>query len=114
MYDDGSRLQPSEIHQYLSRVMYARRSKVNPLWNQLVIGGVGQDNVPFLGLVDLYGSTYQDNTLATGYGAYIAQPLLRKAWRPDLSEAEARKLAKDALRVLFYRDARALDKVCLL
>lgn len=111
MCDDGSRLQPREIHQYLSRVLYARRSKVNPLWNQLVIGGVGNDNTPFLGLVDLYGSAYQDNTIATGYGAYIAQPLLRKAWRPDLTEAEAQKIAIDALRVLLYRDARSLDKV---
>jgi 20S proteasome subunit beta 7 len=53
--------------------------------------------------------TYSASTLATGYGAYIAQPLLRKAveGREDtLTENEARTILEDALRVLFYRDAR--------
>src|SRR5690348_3383194 len=45
----------------------------------------------FLGQVDLYGTAFQDTTLATGYGAHIARPLMRKAYRPDLSEEEARK-----------------------
>ena len=38
--DDGSTLDPSEIHAYLSRVMYGRRSKADPLWNQVVVAGV--------------------------------------------------------------------------
>ncbi|KAG2353025.1 hypothetical protein BDR07DRAFT_1435042 [Suillus spraguei] len=33
----------------------------------------------FLSYVDLLGMTYSASTLATGYGAFIAQPLLRKA-----------------------------------
>ena len=37
---DGHDLGPSEIHEYLSQVMYARRSKMNPLWNSLIVGGV--------------------------------------------------------------------------
>lgn len=36
---DGNALGPSEIHEYLSQVMYARRSKINPLWNSLLVGG---------------------------------------------------------------------------
>jgi len=64
--------------------------------------------------VDLLGVTYSASTLATGYGAYIAQPLLRKAveGREDtLSEQEARTILGDALRVLFYRDARSINQV---
>jgi 20S proteasome subunit beta 7 len=64
--------------------------------------------------VDLLGVTYSASTLATGYGAYIAQPLLRKAveGREDtLTENEARKILEDALRVLFYRDARSINQV---
>jgi 20S proteasome subunit beta 7 len=45
----------------------------------------------FLGNVDLFGTQVQDDTLATGYGAYIARPLLRNAYREDLTEAEAVK-----------------------
>ena len=36
---DGHVLGPAEIHEYLSQVMYARRSKIDPLWNSLVVGG---------------------------------------------------------------------------
>jgi hypothetical protein len=35
-------------------------------------------------------------------------PLLRKAWKPDLTEAEARKMLEDAARVLYYRDCRTI------
>jgi 20S proteasome subunit beta 7 len=62
----------------------------------------------------LQGTTYQSSTIATGYGAYIAQPLLRKAVEgkeDTLTEAEAIKILDDANRVLFYRDARSLNKV---
>ena len=37
---DGHNLGPAEIHEYLSQVMYSRRSKMNPLWNALLVGGV--------------------------------------------------------------------------
>ena len=36
---DGHELGPVEIHEYLSQVMYGRRSKLDPLWNSLIIGG---------------------------------------------------------------------------
>lgn len=36
---DGHKLGPAEIHNYLSEVMYARRTKMNPLWNSLIVGG---------------------------------------------------------------------------
>lgn len=65
----------------------------------------------FLGMVDLYGTAFEDTTIATGYGAYLARPLLRKAYRADLSEDEARKILEDCMRVLFYRDARAINRI---
>lgn len=37
---DNHKLGPAEVHEYLSNVMYARRSKINPLWNSLLVGGV--------------------------------------------------------------------------
>ena len=36
---DGHSLGPAEIHEYLAQVMYARRTKMNPLWNALLVGG---------------------------------------------------------------------------
>ncbi|KAJ1650873.1 Proteasome subunit beta type-7 [Dispira simplex] len=110
--DDGHTLGTSHIYNYLSRMMYERRSKVQPLWNSYVVGGV-QDDKPFLGYVDLIGTTYQSSTIATGFGAYLAQPILRKAvegHEEDLTEEQATKIINDCLRVLFYRDARSLNK----
>jgi len=109
---DGHTLGPAEIHEYLSQVMYARRTKMDPLWNALLVGGV-KDGKKFLSFVDLLGTTYSASTLATGYGAHIAQPLLRKSVEGrenTLTEAEAFKIIENSMRVLYYRDARSIDK----
>jgi 20S proteasome subunit beta 7 len=71
---DGHALGPTEVYNYLSKLMYARRTKMNPLWNTLLVGGVRKGE-RFLGYVDLIGTTYTASTLATGYGAYMCAPL---------------------------------------
>ena len=48
---------------------------------------------------------------ATGYGLYLALPLMRNEWREDLTYDEARALLEKCLKVLVYRDARASDRV---
>ncbi|TFY74152.1 hypothetical protein EWM64_g9859 [Hericium alpestre] len=109
---DGYQLGPKEIHEYLANVMYGKRSKMDPLWNSILVGGF-RDGERFLAFVDLLGVTYTSPTLATGYGAYIAQPLLRKAVEgkeDTLTEAEAHKILEDCMRVLYYRDARSINK----
>ncbi|KAG6873035.1 hypothetical protein C0995_003791 [Termitomyces sp. Mi166 len=109
---DGHNLGPAEIHNYLSKVMYSRRTKMNPLWNAILVGGI-KDGKRFLSFVDLLGTTYSASTLATGYGAHIAQPLLRTAVEgkeDDLTEEDAVKILEQSMRVLYYRDARSIDK----
>lgn len=53
---------------------YCRRTKMNPLWNTLVVGGFCEGK-SFLGYIDKLGVAYEDGTIATGYGAHIAQVL---------------------------------------
>jgi len=36
--DDHS-LGPGEVHEYLAQIMYARMTKINPLWNAFLVGG---------------------------------------------------------------------------
>jgi len=108
--DDGSELNAREIHSVLARILYNRRSKMNPLWNQLVVGGTAEDGETFLGLVDLHGTSYKEDMLATGYGGYLAIPILRNEWKKDMSEAEAKTLLEKCMRVLFYRDCRTINK----
>lgn len=110
--DDGSRLQPREIFRYLSTVMYQRRSKVDPLWNSLVIGGF-RNGQSFLGQVDLQGTHFEDESIATGYGAYLARPVLREALKrkasSEITLEEAQQLLITCLRVLFYRECRTIN-----
>jgi len=110
--DDGHQTSPSEIFHYLRAVMYQRRNKMNPLWNHVLVAGF-KEGKSFLGSVDLIGTAFEDDFLATGFGSYLAIPILRKKWRPDLDEGEARALLEECLRVLFYRDCRALNKIRL-
>lgn len=107
--DDGYSRSPKEIHSYLARVLYNRRSKMNPLYNQLIVAGY-EDGESVLGAVDLYGSSYIDDILATGYGTYLAIPILRRKWRPDMTYDEAKGLLEECMNVLFYRDCRTINR----
>jgi 20S proteasome subunit beta 7 len=110
--DDGYTRSPSEIYNYLRAVMYQRRNKFNPLWNQLLVAGF-KNNKSFLGYVDLIGTAYEENYICTGYGAYLAIPIIRERWHPEMDEGEARALLEDCLRVLFYRDCRASNRIII-
>lgn len=113
--DDGRTINAFEMYNYLCRVMYGRRSKANPLWNSLCVAGMvpsedGGDKA-FLGLVDLYGNSYEADFLATGFGSYLAMPLLRSHWQPGMSEADAKELLDRCMTVLFYRDCRTINRI---
>mmetsp|Transcript_22521 Transcript_22521/g.30942 ORF Transcript_22521/g.30942 Transcript_22521/m.30942 type:complete len:137 (+) Transcript_22521:29-439(+) len=104
-------MQPSEIFSYLSRVMYNRRNKMDPLWNYVIVAG-WQDGEPFLAQVDLQGTNFRENIIATGYGAYIAIPLLRNAreQNPNLTAENAHSVLESSMRVLFYRECRTINR----
>ena len=111
----GHSLNAKNLHTYLSKVMYKRRSDINPLWNQMLVAGLDGNDEPFLSSVDLLGTTFSSPTLATGFGAHLAQPLLRKVADDDLKVADvtrekAVEAVKECMKVLFYRDARSLDR----
>lgn len=69
----------------------------------------------FLGTVDKLGTAYSDPVIATGYGAYMATPILRKAHEEnkDMSKEQAVELLYKVMQVLYYRDARSFPKVSL-
>ena len=103
---DGHSLSARETWSYLRAVMYQRRSKMDPLWNDILVAGPD-----FLGFVNHIGTSYEDDCIATGFGSYIAMPILRAKWRPNMSYDEARALLVECQRVLFYRDCRALNRI---
>lgn len=109
--DDGYVKSPKEVHNYLRAMLYQKRNKGNPLWNQLLVAGTQKNNTTFLGYVDLIGTAYEEDFMATGFGAHMAIPLIREKWSPEMEEGEARALLEDCLRVLYYRDCRASYRI---
>lgn len=109
--DDGFALKPKSLYCWLTRVMYNRRSKFDPFWNNFVVGGL-QDGEPFLGTVDKLGTAYEDKAICTGYGAHMALPLIRDYMdkNADISEEDAKRLVHKCMEILFYRDARSYPK----
>lgn len=115
---DEDRLNAANLHNYLAKLLYRRRSKFDPLWNHLLVAGLDDKDEPFLAAADLLGSTYSAPSLSTGFGAMLAQPIMRK-YVPDeesakkLSKEEAVNIIKECMKVLYYRDARSLDSYSL-
>ncbi|XP_043599940.1 proteasome subunit beta type-4 isoform X1 [Bombus pyrosoma] len=109
--DDGLSLKPKALHCWLTQVMYNRRSRFDPFWNNFIIGGLEGDKL-FLGTVDKLGTGYSDPVIATGYGAYMATPILRKAYEEnkEMTKEQAIELLYKVMQVLFYRDARSFPK----
>ena len=108
--DDGFAHSPPEIFHYLRAIFYQKRNKFNPLWNEVLVAGY-KDGKSFLGHLDMIGTAFQDDVMATGFGSYLALPIMRKRWHANMTEGEARALLEDCLRVLFYRDCRALNRI---
>ena len=57
---------------------------------------------------------YTSSTIATGFGAHLARPILRRLvdGKEDvLTREEAKTILETCMKVLYYRDARSLNKV---
>lgn len=109
--DDGFGFSPASLHCWLTRVLYNRRSQFNPLWNTYIVVGM-EDEKPFLGYVDKVGMAYEAPSLACGFGAMVALPVIRETMEknPDLNQEQAVALIDRCMKLLYYRDARSLNK----
>lgn len=113
---DKHNLAADELYNYLTRVLYNRRCKMNPLWLDMVVGGMvvnkAGEKEPFLGHVNFRGRSYETDCIATGFGMHLGLPLLRNfkdsqgVKTKTQAEAEVRKV----MEVLFYRDCRSFPK----
>ncbi|CAJ1354956.1 unnamed protein product [Effrenium voratum] len=111
LHEDGYSMGPKEYSSYIGRIMYNRRSKFNPLYNQFVVVGKKKDEPAHLMYVDHQGTAYEENFVATGFAMHLALPLLRNGWSADMSLEEAKKLVHKCLEICFYRDCRAHCKI---
>jgi len=103
-------LDAGALHCWLTRVLYNRRSRFDPLWLECVVAGF-KDGEPFLGYVDKIGTAYESTEIATGFGLHLSVPMIReareKSQNPKLNREEAKKILTECMKVLYYRDCRA-------
>jgi len=114
LLDDNFAYSPKALHQWLTRVMYNRRSKFNPLWNVYIVGGVdAHSGETYLGYVNMIGVSYINDAVATGFGAFIGLPVLRAAldkYGANMTQAQAVATVEQVMKLLYYRDCRATNK----
>ena len=85
---------------------------MDPLWCTTIVGGLNKATGElFLGQCDMYGTKVEANYLLTGLASHYCQVLMQNAWREDLTEADARNIIEECMRVMFYRDKKALDNI---
>lgn len=110
--DDGFTMKPKALHSWLTRVLYNRRSKFDPLWNNFLVAGM-QDSEPYLGFVNMLGVAFTETVLATGMGVDLALPVMRAAMENKgglLSYDEARQTLLQCVRLAYLRDCRSWPK----
>lgn len=113
LYDDGIVLTPSEVFSFMHRTLYADRSDLKPmLCNFVIIGSTAKES--FLGVADNIGTRWTDSYAATGLGAHMAVPLLRRALEIKggafPSRDEALNILQDCMRTLFYHECRTINR----
>jgi len=110
----GVSMRPEALHCWLTRVLYNRRSKFDPLWNSILVGGM-QEGKPFLGCVDMIGTAWQENAIATGIGAAMAIPIINHEMEKigshdNLTKEQAREIILKCIRICYLRDCKAMNK----
>ena len=69
--DGATFLKPRDYFNYLSRLNYQRRMKMDPLWNGTIMAGVDKKTGElFLGSLDLYGTKIEANFVLNGLSAH--------------------------------------------
>jgi len=101
---------PNSIAKMVSVMLFERR--YFPLLTQVIIGGV--DTKPAIYTLDPLGSLLPDDYAATGTGGEIAIGVLESAYKPGMTEKDAKELAVKSIRSAISRDAASGDGVDIL
>lgn len=109
----GLIMQPKGLHCWLTRYLYNKRSKFDPKWTNLIVGGM-QEGEPYLGYVSMLGVAYKEEAIATGLGAHIGLPIIRKKMEEKngtpFTYEEARSVLAHCMKISFMKDCRASDQ----
>ncbi|KAI6180134.1 Proteasome subunit beta [Aphelenchoides besseyi] len=114
-YHTNTKLTAKGLWNYLTTLLYYRRSQMNPIWNTLVVAGMQPeptyDNlVPFIGVITNRGVAYETKAVATAMGQMIlTETMQRDARARDFkyNRDEALDLLAKMVEIMKYRDTSA-------
>jgi len=101
---------PNSIAKMVSVMLFERR--YFPLLTQVIIGGV--DTKPVIYTLDPLGSLLPDEFAVAGTGAEMAIGVIESAYKPGMTEKDAKELAVKSIRSAISRDAASGDGVDIL
>jgi len=114
--DHGVQFNAKSLHSWIQTVFYARRSKQNPFWLTVAVGGFSDKNQskPFLGVIDSLGVSWEAPHITTGFGGMIAGPFLELKTQngktsEELTREDALEAVKRGLSVVNYRDKMTIN-----
>lgn len=114
--EDGSEITPLALYSWCTRLMYHRRTKLNPLLTSIVVAGI-ENSEPFLGRVNDKGTAHREFLIMTGIATHLTQGWIRTVLEnaPQLSKEQAESLMDRVIKQLYYRDCRAFARyrVCI-
>ena len=111
---DAAEPTPKQLFNFMHRTVYHQRSEFEPYMNKFVLVGVDpKTKESFIGVCDSIGTRWTDECAAAGMAAYNALPMVRRAQEVKnglLTRAEAMEVLENCLRVIFYRECRAINR----
>jgi 20S proteasome subunit beta 7 len=107
---DNVSLGAAQYAHYLAAIMYDKRNRMNPFFNTALVAGFEGES-PYLAYIDMYGTLVKGNYHATSFGMHMGKPILVNEWREDLTEAQAKQILEKVMRVGWYRDCRASNRI---
>ncbi|VDK75160.1 unnamed protein product [Litomosoides sigmodontis] len=112
-HDPNADLSPKMLHGFLTSLLYYRRTRMNPLWNTLVVAGMQRQNdelEPFIGVITSRGVAYRTKSVATGLGAMLLNQVIETEHRKNdgkLSKEQAIDILRKSLELSIYHDCVA-------
>ncbi|KAK6106076.1 Proteasome subunit family protein [Brugia pahangi] len=112
-HDPNADLSPKMLHGFLTSLLYYRRTRMNPLWNTLVVAGLQTQNdqlEPFIGVITSRGVAYRPKSVATGMGAMLLNQVIETEQRKNdgkLSKEQAIDILRKSLELSIYHDCVA-------
>ena len=102
-FENGHQASVKTATSLLSVIMYNGYRRYQPYFVQFIVGGVdGSGNHIYS--MDMIGSLTEENYAASGSGSLFALSKLEDAWKPDLSQEEAKAIAIRAIKLAANRD----------